>query len=234
MRKYLVFTLIELLVVIAIIAILAAMLLPALSKAREKARSISCVNNMKQLTLGMNMYADADKERYCGAHEGQWGVSPSWRALIYPFVGETRVYDCPSGLTDYGSNQYAGQRVGNGLEFTIPGGYGINTNHWGAGANGLVPLTTGGARCKLSEIVIPSKFILLTDVCSGGNPQCGGSAAATWYLTQDGGWNTTRANAHMGMATIGMSDGHVEHMNPRSVNCSTNECWWVRNGKGTH
>jgi prepilin-type N-terminal cleavage/methylation domain-containing protein len=63
------FTLIELLMVIAIIAILAAILLPALSKTRERAHGIFCLNNTRQLTLAWQIYAD-DQE---GVSNGQLG-----------------------------------------------------------------------------------------------------------------------------------------------------------------
>ena len=200
------FTLIELLVVIAIIAILAAILFPVFARAREKARQTSCLSNVKQIALGVMMYAqDYDERlpyRYLNSGVGGSIQYPGggtsggmiWPMPVYPYVKNITLFDCPSDPYKWSGN-YTGHQC-----------YGISNHIDGR---------------MLAQLEKPAETILLADAYEEGYSQ-------SYYVQRNvvmhssGVIRSIIPDRHNEGANFGLADGHAKwHSVPYEANLAS-------------
>lgn len=223
------FTLIELLVVIAIIAILTAILFPVFAQAREKARAASCLSNTKQMGLALMQYVqDYDEATPMDYYTGLSGngAGPHWMDMVYPYVKNEGVFNCPSD-TRTTSFVYVGNgRLAGGAGRAYYGSYAANAAYGGgsgvAGVNATPPLSDpagGGARIRyIADIQKPAETVWAVDTTNGGaNGSFGWTGVNRNPIIQPATnprWSNPGniVERHIGMINIIWMDGHSKVM----------------------
>jgi prepilin-type N-terminal cleavage/methylation domain-containing protein/prepilin-type processing-associated H-X9-DG protein len=242
------FTLIELLIVIAIIAILAALLMPALTQAKDAARLAKCRSNVRQQTIALNSFvldfsvyplfrADRTRRKTPPEHAGDWYLtlneyaSGAKQERFWDLKAEMPdIWSCPSeprrapNLGDYGFLPYGYNKRGIGSGELGLGGYRYTIDY----GDGL----TGGPTVPVpeSDIRVPADMIALADgIFSWGTNKFnihGYRLGREYTNTPAGSYedHTKRARKrHHSRANVGFCDGHVETMTFRSLLESTSD-----------
>ncbi len=240
------FTLIELLVVIAIIAILAAILFPVFAQAREKARAVSCLSNMKQINLSVQMYAQDYDETFVAQGEpnpsNNWGWQLTWIQEVQPYTKNFGVYHCPSDshalAPDTGPSYSV---IANGVLAYIDNGWKmVGVINASRGWFDETPRSMGSVGLPTESIMLAERHkmepeswmnpmqgafscwatvLMNADGVDGGNSMPGnkqGSANTQWSAP-DPSSDGGIATAHSGMSNFSFVDGHAKAMRPRQT-----------------
>jgi len=252
------FTLIELLVVIAIIAILAALLLPALARAKAKAKQAACINNMRQIGIAIALYT-TDNSAYPGDYSVANG-SYVWMIRLLPGAGNNRgVFRCPSASPDSAWDTNVNKTLGATVVQDIPGynpgqydpwlvtpnsRFSIGYNDWGLG-NAMSLLSPDAALglggdvdglyyhgpIKDTKVVAPAQMIMLADTRALPVNLNSGSWEANLDPTDTGSPTQGQlpSNRHRYRTDLTCCDGHVEnHARNDVVDPTPNNLWRCR------